>query len=133
MCFGEDFADSASGDGVAIESGDGGVFRFGRDSDQQAAGGLRVEEQIAVFLWDACGKTNAITNEIAVIFQAAGEKSSAGRFDSAGKIRNYRMLDLQGNRSEHTSELQSHSDLVCRLLLEKKKKEKTKKTTAPCN
>src|SRR5438034_7286997 len=29
----------------------------------------------------------------------------------------------QGNRSEeHTSELQSHSDLVCRLLLEKKKK-----------
>src|SRR5260221_8603593 len=27
---------------------------------------------------------------------------------------------------EHTSELQSHSDLVCRLLLEKKKKTKTK-------
>src|SRR5260221_9488129 len=27
---------------------------------------------------------------------------------------------------EHTSELQSHSDLVCRLLLEKKKKRKTK-------
>src|SRR5947207_5928370 len=29
---------------------------------------------------------------------------------------------------EHTSELQSHSDLVCRLLLEKKKKKK-KRTT----
>src|SRR5438034_8323148 len=30
---------------------------------------------------------------------------------------------LRGRRSEeHTSELQSHSDLVCRLLLEKKKK-----------
>src|SRR5438034_4890668 len=28
---------------------------------------------------------------------------------------------------EHTSELQSHSDLVCRLLLEKKKKRKTKR------
>src|SRR5438132_5775969 len=28
---------------------------------------------------------------------------------------------------EHTSELQSHSDLVCRLLLEKKKKSTTKK------
>src|SRR5438034_6603364 len=27
---------------------------------------------------------------------------------------------------EHTSELQSHSDLVCRLLLEKKKKKKRK-------
>src|SRR5947207_9656123 len=30
--------------------------------------------------------------------------------------------DIAGDRSEeHTSELQSHSDLVCRLLLEKKK------------
>src|SRR5438034_5574695 len=29
---------------------------------------------------------------------------------------------------EHTSELQSHSDLVCRLLLEKKKKKKKKQT-----
>src|SRR5688572_31439341 len=30
---------------------------------------------------------------------------------------------------EHTSELQSQSNLVCRLLLEKKKKKKNKKTT----
>src|SRR5947207_3516876 len=29
-----------------------------------------------------------------------------------------------GRSEEHTSELQSHSDLVCRLLLEKKKKTK---------
>src|SRR5438034_3027647 len=29
---------------------------------------------------------------------------------------------------EHTSELQSHSDLVCRLLLEKKKKKKKRQT-----
>src|SRR5260221_2440452 len=28
--------------------------------------------------------------------------------------------DLEGRSEEHTSELQSHSDLVCRLLLEKK-------------
>src|SRR5215211_8999452 len=34
---------------------------------------------------------------------------------------------LTGTRSEeHTSELQSHSDLVCRLLLEKKKKNEMK-------
>src|SRR5438034_3909953 len=31
---------------------------------------------------------------------------------------------------EHTSELQSHSDLVCRLLLEKKKKKKKKHNTS---
>src|SRR5438034_10100337 len=30
-----------------------------------------------------------------------------------------------GRSEEHTSELQSHSDLVCRLLLEKKKKNET--------
>src|SRR5436190_10806846 len=32
-----------------------------------------------------------------------------------------------GRSEEHTSELQSHSDLVCRLLLEKKKKKKKQK------
>src|SRR5438034_11067818 len=34
---------------------------------------------------------------------------------------------------EHTSELQSHSDLVCRLLLEKKKKNKSKRYTVMMN
>src|SRR5436190_17345681 len=33
-----------------------------------------------------------------------------------------------GRSEEHTSELQSHSDLVCRLLLEKKKKNKVNST-----
>src|SRR5204862_1654629 len=37
------------------------------------------------------------------------------------------LLDEEGNRSEeHTSELQSRRDLVCRLLLEKKKNKKNK-------
>src|SRR5437588_5158213 len=36
-------------------------------------------------------------------------------------------VEVDATRSEeHTSELQSHSDLVCRLLLEKKKKKKKK-------
>src|SRR5438034_3470783 len=34
---------------------------------------------------------------------------------------------------EHTSELQSHSDLVCRLLLEKKKKNKNRTPTQQTN
>src|SRR2546421_5672115 len=39
-------------------------------------------------------------------------------------------LEISVYRSEeHTSELQSRSDLVCRLLLEKKKKKKTTKHT----
>src|SRR5438034_8332201 len=41
--------------------------------------------------------------------------------------RSWRYTSRSGMRSEeHTSELQSHSDLVCRLLLEKKKKTKKK-------
>src|SRR5437588_9800009 len=36
------------------------------------------------------------------------------------------LLRLPVRSEEHTSELQSHSDLVCRLLLEKKKKKQNK-------
>src|SRR5438132_7454073 len=36
---------------------------------------------------------------------------------------------IAGRSEEHTSELQSHSDLVCRLLLEKKKKTVTTSCT----
>src|SRR5438034_7963686 len=38
-----------------------------------------------------------------------------------------------GRSEEHTSELQSHSDLVCRLLLEKKKNKKESNTTRTNN
>src|SRR5438034_2290115 len=37
---------------------------------------------------------------------------------------------LRERSEEHTSELQSHSDLVCRLLLEKKKKKVKRKSAA---
>src|SRR5688572_32656650 len=41
------------------------------------------------------------------------------------KVQKGKVLDGVGRRSEeHTSELQSQSNLVCRLLLEKKKKKK---------
>src|SRR5438132_9126705 len=36
----------------------------------------------------------------------------------------YQVIHSKSRSEEHTSELQSHSDLVCRLLLEKKKKKK---------
>src|SRR5438034_2164759 len=39
-------------------------------------------------------------------------------------LRMPRASETRGRSEEHTSELQSHSDLVCRLLLEKKKKKK---------
>src|SRR5438034_11173214 len=60
-------------------------------------------------------------------------------FDSRGGGRRQRLRGARAHRlaratseraphrsEEHTSELQSHSDLVCRLLLEKKKKKNKK-------
>src|SRR5437588_3374307 len=53
--------------------------------------------------------------ELAAFSQFASDLDQATR----------KQLDRGKRRSEeHTSELQSHSDLVCRLLLEKKKKKK---------
>src|SRR5438034_5725175 len=51
-----------------------------------------------------------------------------GRFPRCPKQLHETVLEVQINdvlerSEEHTSELQSHSDLVCRLLLEKKKKD----------
>src|SRR5260221_10754927 len=40
-------------------------------------------------------------------------------------------IDAYDRSEEHTSELQSHSDLVCRLLLEKKKKNLQSVTRSP--
>src|SRR5438034_5701126 len=53
--------------------------------------------------------------------QPVGQKLVATRAVGAGPLPG---LDHGGRTrsEEHTSELQSHSDLVCRLLLEKKKK-----------
>src|SRR5260221_7881914 len=41
---------------------------------------------------------------------------------AAPHVQSHRPRRRRGRSEEHTSELQSHSDLVCRLLLEKKKK-----------
>src|SRR2546421_3301489 len=50
-------------------------------------------------------------------------RSSAAAADSSARRRSAAGLPAGRHRSEeHTSELQSRSDLVCRLLLEKKKK-----------
>src|SRR3989475_9255733 len=47
--------------------------------------------------------------------EAQGAVEAAGRFKAFGPL-------PEGRSEEHTSELQSQSNLVCRLLLEKKKK-----------
>src|SRR5215204_6758013 len=48
-------------------------------------------------------------------------------FDPPYDVPTYREYGDLERSEEHTSELQSHSDLVCRLLLEKKKQKQKKK------
>src|SRR2546427_1867378 len=64
------------------------------------------------------GKNN-VSAKMAKPLKAAQDDLTAKKYSDA-------ILKLKESRSEeHTSELQSQSNLVCRLLLEKKKKKKT--------
>src|SRR5690554_7245889 len=66
-----------------------------------------------------------ITNklEIPFVFKGSFKKANRSRIDSFTGIGDEKALKILRKRSEeHTSELQSRPHLVCRLLLEKKKK-----------
>src|SRR5206468_12572806 len=52
---------------------------------------------------------------------AAATAAIAGMTGSTGALQRQRLMTGIGRSEEHTSELQSRSELVCRLLLEKKK------------
>src|SRR5690242_21354268 len=59
-------------------------------------------------------------------------RSPAAACGAASPLRCARLADRAAGRSEeHTSELQSHVNLVCRLLLEKKKKQSVPLRTQP--
>src|SRR2546425_2492652 len=63
--------------------------------------------------------------------QAAGAQARRARARPRGPAREPRAGPRGGDRSEeHTSELQSLAYLVCRLLLEKKKKQRTTRSLA---
>src|SRR5260221_6894345 len=63
--------------------------------------------------------------------QAASALSQRLRGVVDAEIAAARRRPEQHRSEEHTSELQSHSDLVCRLLLEKKKKKERRRSRIP--
>src|SRR2546428_5098344 len=74
-----------------------------------------------------CGKTTTLRMIAGFEVPDAGRIRFDGQ-DVTALPANQRNIGFVFQRSEeHTSELQSRSDLVCRLLLEKKKKNKNKK------
>src|SRR5438132_10168171 len=68
-------------------------------------------------LFRSYGPGTNIPHAAAEILELPRQRATVPGDDPLGELRS----------EEHTSELQSHSDLVCRLLLEKKKKKKKKK------
>src|SRR5438034_6388499 len=89
---------------------------------------IRRPPRSTLFPYTTLFRSQRVVEEVFVLAAAVEEaERQLPRFDRLD-------LDLRAQRDqprlrseEHTSELQSHSDLVCRLLLEKKKKKKKKK------
>src|SRR5437773_6938758 len=74
-----------------------------------------LRRQAALFA-NANGLLDAIEH-VPGFFTHVGNVDAAHTADNLGDLDDF----LGGRSEEHTSELQSHHDLVCRLLLEKKK------------
>src|ERR1700737_4776673 len=92
--------DATSRDPVAFERAERCVCGFRRDGYQQAAGRLRIEQQILMLGRNASVKSRAICKEGAIVLEAAGEVTFAGRFDGAREILKRGVIDLQRNRRE---------------------------------
>src|SRR5688572_31401347 len=85
---------------------------------------------------DLCSETDPVTRIKGMSFRFSLAIASASRDENAGRewsemitsglnlSSSVMKCDLDSRSEEHTSELQSQSNLVCRLLLEKKKKKK---------
>src|SRR5438034_5813897 len=72
----------------------------------------------------------AVGDDIRAVVYGDGSRNeiAVGVVVAGSNLRELAGSSADGRSEEHTSELQSHSDLVCRLLLEKKNKNKRKKT-----
>src|SRR5438034_4070990 len=73
---------------------------------------------------NGAGKTTLIKHVLGLLRAETGSVRVFGRDPVADPVGVLSRIGYLSERSEeHTSELQSHSELVCRLLLEKKKKQ----------
>src|SRR5437588_1260033 len=83
---------------------------------------LEVEEGETMVLigYSGTGKSVAIKHIVGLLEPDSGTVEVDGL--EVPRLSRRELYKLRARSEEHTSELQSHSDLVCRLLLEKKKK-----------
>src|SRR5260370_19095656 len=91
----DDAADALCRDAVMPKSCERRISSFGRDGDEQAAGSLRVEQEILILGSYSFVEYGTIANESAVILEAARKMPLTSGFHSAGKINKRRVIDLQ--------------------------------------
>src|SRR5438034_8571314 len=93
--------------------------------------GLAVVTDFGIAKAASGGKLTGTGMSIGTPHYMSPEQARAQALDGRSDIYSLGVVAYQsliGRSEEHTSELQSHSDLVCRLLLEKKKKDQRRAT-----
>src|SRR5260221_9478515 len=80
-----------------------------------------------IYSWGAVEMT--YPNSFGRSYMLSANATNPSVWSSANNLQMGCVYSFVDRSEEHTSELQSHSDLVCRLLLEKKKKKKNKNRT----
>ena len=108
-----------------------GVFFFFNDTATTEIYTLSLHDALPIYLGDRARRLGLDLVEDLHRLDDADHRVGAHALADGNEGRAVRIgrgVEGADHRSEeHTSELQSHSDLVCRLLLEKKKKKKKKK------
>src|SRR2546430_7025187 len=90
---------------------------------------IRRPPRSTLFPYTTLFRSKGVDNALSVPVTALVGKS-AGAYDLDGEPA-AGLADQRGRSEEHTSELQSQSNLVCRLLLEKKKQLSDKVSSVP--
>src|SRR2546430_10769940 len=96
---------------------------------------IRRPPRSTLFPYTTLFRSVSVGQPLADRFRAeAREQWHGNRAELGARQQGDRVLDHQGQRSEeHTSELQSQSNLVCRLLLEKKKNKLIRTSVRLCS
>ena len=84
---GHDLADEGGGDFFCVQGDEEFVGGSGGDRDEQAAGGLRVEEQGANVWRDSGVEFGGTFGEVAVVVEAAGNEAGADTIERTGQKR----------------------------------------------
>src|SRR4051812_8581597 len=83
---------------------------------------LPTSEKVIALTFDACEQGKPVAFDRAVLDYLLDQRIPFTVFVT-GRFVQSNLADVTERSEEHTSELQSHVNLVCRLLLEKKKKQ----------